>query len=309
MISGITTASISTAMAYIADVTAPEKRAGAFGLVGGAFGLGFIIGPAVGGLLGAQDPRLPFWIAAAVSLANATYGFFILPESLPREKRKPFTFGRANPVGSLMLLRSHPQLKRLATIQFTGYLAHEVFEVFVLYAIYRYAWDTGKVGLSLAFVGLCAVAISAGAVQPIVARIGERRTLYLGQLFGGFGMIIGGLASTGTLYLLAIPVMMIWTMSGPAAQGLMTHRVSASQQGELQGAISSMRAVAMCLGPALFTFTFAYFIDPASSWHVPGAPWFLAALLLFVAAVMATRVKQPRMKEEPPLVIEPTVSS
>ncbi len=294
VISGITAASISTAMAYISDVVVPEKRAGAFGMIGAAFGVGFILGPALGGLLGNSDPRLPFWVAGGLSLANALYGFFILPESLPRKRRRAFTFRRANPVGSLVLLRSHPELFQLATIQFIAYVAHEVFNVWALYAIFRYAWNEGKIGLSLALVGVCSVVISAGLVQPIVSRLGERRTLYIGQFFGGLGMVLAGLAKTGAGYLLSIPVMMIWTIASPAANGMMTRRVSESEQGELQGAISSLRAIAVIIGPGLFTFTFAFFIDKERGWNLPGAPWYLGAALLFFAMVMATRVEQPR---------------
>ena len=184
VISGITAASISTGTAYVSDVVPPEKRAGAFGMIGAAFGVGFVLGPALGGLLGNSDPRLPFWVAGGLSLANAIYGYFVLPESLPPEKRQAFTLRRANPVGALVLLRSHPELFRLAVIQFIGYVAHEVFNVWALYTIFRYAWKEGTIGLSLALVGACSIVISAGMVKPIVARLGERRTLYIGQFFG-----------------------------------------------------------------------------------------------------------------------------
>src|SRR4029079_19542121 len=240
VISGITAASISTGTAYVSDVVAPEKRAAAFGMIGAAFGVGFVLGPALGGLLGNSNPRLPFWVAGGLSLANALYGFLVLPESLPAEKRQAFTLKRANPVGALALLRSHPELFRLATIQFIGYVAHEVFNVWALYAIFRYAWNEGTIGLSLALVGVCSIIISAGMVQPTVSRLGERRTLYIGQFFGALGMILAGLASNSAFFFLSIPVMMLWTISSPAAQGMITRRVSESEQGELQGAISSL---------------------------------------------------------------------
>jgi DHA1 family tetracycline resistance protein-like MFS transporter len=192
----------------------------------------------------------------------------------------------------LVLLRSHPELFQLATIQFIGYVAHEVFNVWALYAIFRYAWNEGMVGLSLAVVGVCSVAISAGMVGPIVAKLGERRTLYIGQFFGGLGMIVAGLARTGLGYFISIPVMMIWTISGPAAQGMMTRRVSETEQGELQGAISSLRSLSVIVGPGLFTFTFAYFIDQHHGWNIPGAPWYLGAALLFIAMGMSTRVEK-----------------
>ena len=297
IISGITAASITTAMAYISDVVVPEKRAGAFGMIGAAFGLGFIVGPALGGWLGAIDPRLPFWVAGGLSLLNAAYGFLVLPESLAVERRRAFSFRRANPVGSLVLLRSHPELFRLSIIQFIGYTAHEVVQIYVLYAIFRYAWQEKTVGLSLAFVGICTVLISGGMVRPFVARMGERRTLYLGQFLGAAGMVLMGWAASGFVFMIGVVVMSMWSLSGPAAQGMMTHRVSASEQGELQGAISSMRAIAMLIGPGLFSFTFAWFINAKHGWVLPGAPWYLAAAMLFVAMAMAFTVEQPEMTE------------
>lgn len=290
VISGITASSVSTGMAYIADVVPKEKRAGAFGLIGAAFGIGFILGPAVGGLVGNMNPRLPFWIAAGLSLANWLYGFVFVPESLPLEHRKEFTLRRANPVGSLVLLRSHPELSRLAVIQFLGYVAHEVFAIWALYAIYRYAWDQWSVGKSLALAGICTIAFSGVAVRLIVARIGERRTLYVGQFFGAVGMLIAGLARSGAMFMTSVPVISIWNISFPAAQGMMTHRVSEREQGELQGAISSVRAVAFLIGPGFFSWTFAWFIDPKRSAPNPGGPYFLAAALLFAAMIMAMRV-------------------
>lgn len=305
VISGITAASINTGTAYVADVVAPEKRAAAFGMIGAAFGVGFVLGPALGGLLGNSDPRLPFWVAGGLSLANAFYGFFVLPESLPLERRKPFTLRRANPVGSLVLLRSHPELFQLATIQFIGYVAHEVFNVWALYTIFRYAWREGTIGLSLAVVGVCSIVISSWIVPFMVSRVGERRTLYIGQFFGALGMVFAGLATTGTLFFYSIPVLMLWTISSPAAQGMMTRRVSESEQGELQGAIGSLSSLAWIIGPSLFTFTFAYFIDPAHKWNFPGAPWYLGAFLLFVAMSMATRI--PKLPAASPINAPPTV--
>ncbi len=294
IISGVTAASISTGMAYISDVVAPEKRAGAFGMIGAAFGVGFILGPALGGVLGTADPRLPFWVAGGLSLTNALYGFFVLPESLPRERRQRFTLRRANPVGSLVLLRSHPELFQLATIQFVGYVAHEVFNVWALYAIFRYAWSEGWIGVSLALVGVTSVIVSAGVVRPVVARFGERRALYLGQFFGALGLLAAGLARTGAFFLGSIPLISIWGISGPAAQGMMTRRVSEREQGELQGAIGSLRSIALLIGPGLFSFIFAFFIEPGRVPQIPGAPWFLASALLFIAMMMTMRI--PRLR-------------
>ena len=292
IISGITTSSIPTAMAYIADVVPKEKRAGAFGMIGVAFGVGFVLGPAIGGLLGDVDPRLPFWVAAGFSLTNWLWGYFVVPESLAPEKRKEFTLRRANPVGSLVLLRSHHELWRLATIQFLAYVAHNVFTVWALYAIYRYAWSAGMIGLSLAIVGVCTAVISAGLTPQMVKRFGERRTLYIGQFFGATGMFIAGLARNGAIFLGSIPIISMWNISMPAAQGMMTRRVSEREQGELQGALGSLRSITFIVGPVLFSRVFGWFIDPKHSFHVPGAPYYLAGALLFTAMLMSTRLEQ-----------------
>src|SRR5213596_4247061 len=293
VISGITASSIPTAMAYIADVTPKENRAGAFGMIGVAFGLGFILGPGIGGPLGDIDVRLPFWVAAGFSLATWLYGYIFVPESLRDEHRKEFTLRRANPIGSLVLLRSHPELRKLASLQFLAYVSHEVFVIWALYAIYRFAWNQTTIGISLAVVGVFTAAISGGLTGRIVAWLGERRTLYIGQFFGAVGMVIAGLARTGGVYIASIPVISMWNISFPAAQGMMTHRVSEREQGELQGAISSLRSIAFVIGPFLFSWTFAWFIDPRHSFHVPAAGYYLAAALLFTAMLMATGIKQP----------------
>ncbi len=295
VISGITAASFSTAGAYIADVTPPEKRAAGFGLVGAAFGLGFVLGPALGGLLGNMGPRVPFWVAAGLSLLNATYGLFILPESLPRERRAGFSWKRANPLGSLHLLRSHPELFGLAAVIFLAAIAHEALpSTFVLYAIHRYAWDAGTIGLTLAGVGVFSMIVSGVLVRPIVSTFGDRRTLIAGLFFGAAGFAIYGIAETGTVFWIGIPVMSLWAISDPAAQGLMTQRVSASEQGRLQGAASSLKGIAWLLGAGLFPLTFAHFIGAGRDWHLPGAPFLLGALFLLSAMVLAWRVTRPR---------------
>src|SRR5438552_4455702 len=297
IISGVTASSVPTAMAYIADVVPREKRAGAFGMIGVAFGLGFILGPGLGGLLGDVDVRLPFWVAAGFSLANWLYGYIFVPESLRAEHRKEFTLRRANPIGSLVLLRSHPELRKLASLQFLAYVSHEVFVIWALYAIYRFNWSQGMIGASLAIVGIFTAAISGGLTGRIVAWLGERRTLYIGQFFGALGMVIAGIARTGAVYMASIPVISFWNISFPAAQGMMTHRVSEREQGELQGAIQSLRSVAFIIGPYLFSRTYSWFINPKHSLHIPGAPYYLAALLLFTAMLLATRVEQPQFDE------------
>jgi DHA1 family tetracycline resistance protein-like MFS transporter len=292
VISGITTSSIPTAMAYIADVTPKEKRAAAFGMIGMAFGLGFALGPAIGGLLGSVTPRLAFWVSAGLSLANWLYGYLFVPESLPLERRQSFSLGRANPVGSLVLLRSHPELWRLATIQFLAYTAHNVFGVWVLYAIYRYAWGERTTGFSLMVVGISTGAISALLTGPMVKRFGEKITLYTGQFFGAVGMFVAGIARNSVEFFASIPIISLWNISMPAAQSMMTHRVSEREQGELQGAIQSLRSITFIIGPILFLRVFSWFIDPKHHLHLPGAPYFLAAALLFAAMLMSTRIRQ-----------------
>jgi MFS transporter, DHA1 family, tetracycline resistance protein len=291
VISGITSASISTSFAYIADITPPERRAAVFGKVGAAFGAGFILGPAIGGLLGGMDPRLPFWVAAALSFANTLYGLLVLPESLPKELRSPFRWRSANPVGALKLLRSDGVLAGLSVVNFIAQLAHVVLpSTFVLYATFRYGWDQKTVGLTLALVGVCAMVVQGAAIGPIVKRFGERNALLLGLGCGAVGFLIFGAAPTGHLFWLGIPVMALWGVAGAATQGLMTQLVSPDQQGQLQGATTSVQSVSQLIGPFLFTLTFAYFIGSHAPLLVPGAPFLLACGLLLLALAIAARV-------------------
>jgi DHA1 family tetracycline resistance protein-like MFS transporter len=290
VISGITSASVSTAFAYIADVTAPERRAAMFGKIGAAFGAGFILGPAIGGLLGGMNPRLPFWVAAGLSLANTLYGLLILPESLPAARRSPFRWKSANPLGALHLLRSDRVLTGLSAANFLAQLAHVVLpSTFVLYASYRYGWDTTKVGLTLAIVGICSMAVQGAAIGPIVRRFGERRALLLGLGCGAAGFLIYGAAPTGPLFWLGIPVMALWGVAGAAIQALMTQLVAPDQQGQLQGATSSVQSLSQLVGPFLFTLTFAWFIGARAPLKLPGAPFFLASALLVLALLIAAR--------------------
>src|SRR3977135_3828849 len=219
VISGITSASISTAFAYIADVTPPERRAAVFGKIGVAFGAGFILGPALGGLLGGLDPRLPFWVAAGLSFANTLYGLLILPESLPKDRRSPFRWRSANPVGALKLLRSDKILAGLSVVTFIGQVAHVVLpSTFVLYATYRYGWEQKTVGLTLALVGLCAMVVQGIAIEPIAKHFGERWTLLFGLCCGAVGFFIFGAAPTGPVFWLGIPAMALWGIANAATQ-------------------------------------------------------------------------------------------
>jgi DHA1 family tetracycline resistance protein-like MFS transporter len=290
LISGITSSSISTAFAYIADVTPPEKRAAVFGKIGVAFGAGFILGPALGGIFGDASPRLPFWIAAGLSFLNWLYGLLILPESLPKQRRSPFRWRSANPMGALRLLRSDRVLAGLSLANFFAQLAHVVLpSTFVLYAGYRYGWDVKMVGITLAIVGICSMAVQGGAIGPIVKRFGERKALLFGLACGIAGFFVYGAAPTGLLFCAGIPLTALWGVSGAATQALITRQVTPDQQGQLQGATSSVQSLSQMLGPFLFTLIFAYFIGPSAPMSLPGAPFLLAAVLLALALVIAAK--------------------
>jgi DHA1 family tetracycline resistance protein-like MFS transporter len=294
LLSGITAATFSTANAYIADVTPPEHRAGAFGMVGAAFGIGFVLGPAIGGIAGDIDARLPFWIAAGLTLANFAYGFLVLPESLPAERRMAFSWRRANPVGALRLLSERRELIGLAGVVFLLHLAHVVLPaVAVLYTSYRYGWDNKTMGLTLAAVGIASGIVQAGLIKPAIRRLGERTTLIVGLLCGVAGFALYAFASTGAMFWAGIPVLALWGMGSAAAMGLMSRLVSGSEQGQLQGANASLMALAGLLGPGLFSQAFARSIAPDAAWHLPGAPFLLAAAMLAAATALAWRVTRP----------------
>src|SRR5438552_7566024 len=303
IISGITTSNISTAFAYVTDVTKPEERAKPFGLISAAFGLGFVIGPAVGGWLGNRNLRVPFWAAAALSLGNALYGYFVLPESLTPERRAKSAWHMAHPFGSFELLRSHRELAGLSVVVTLYYLAHNSLpSMWALYTEYRYAWSRRDVGNSLAVVGVCAAVVSGVLVGPFVKRFGERRSVLSGLLFGTLGFAGFALGSRGWMMLAVIPLIALWGIAAPAMQSLMSRRVDPSSQGKLQGAINSLRAVTGMAGPPLFTQIFAIAISPKYAIHLPGAPYFLAALLLmssFLLAVYVTRTRAASPASEP----------
>jgi MFS transporter, DHA1 family, tetracycline resistance protein len=294
VISGITAASFSTAGAYISDITPPEKRAASFGLIGAAFGVGFVLGPALGGLLGAVSPRLPFWASAFMALANVCWGLFVLPESLPKEKRVAFSWKNANPLGALKLLRSHPMLSGLAGSYFLINLAHVVLpSTTVLYMHYRYAWDTRAVGILLAGVGISSLVVQGFLVKPAVRLLKERRALAVGLAFGAAGFVIYGLAPTGPIFWIGVPVMALWGIATPSLQTIMTRLVDVTEQGRLQGALASLVGLASLIGPTVFTQTFAVFISTHADWGLPGAPFLLAALLILAAILLAWRTTSP----------------
>ncbi len=261
-------------------------------MISAAFGVGFVVGPAIGGMLAVYGLRLPFWVAGALSLLNFLYGFFVLPESLAPEHRNAFSWKRANPLGSFKMLRRHAELSGLAISNLIGYVAHDALpQLFVLYTMLVFAWKTSTIGLSLAVVGVFTILISAFLIQPVVNRIGERRAMLLGLLFGAAGFCMYG--GSEVLFWIAIPINMLWMIAGSASQSMMTRRVGKHEQGELQGAINLLRSVGTLLGPTIFTGTFAYSISSLHSWRVPSAAWYLAGAMLVVAAAVAWRATSP----------------
>jgi len=290
VLSGIATSNITAATAYIADVTAPENRAAAFGMIGSAFGLGFVLGPAIGGMVGTINPRLTFWAAAAFALLNTLYGIIVLPESLPRERRtERLEWKRANPVGALRLLRSHHELWGLSWVNFITLLAHEVYpNVWVIYCLAAFGWSTGSIGLTLTLMGSIAAINQATMVGPIVKRLGERRTLLASLAVAAIGLALIGM-NNGVVFVVAAIVVAL-PMYQASSQALMTRRVGAAEQGELQGALGSLRGISMMIGPSIFTLTFAQFAGPWRSLSLIGAPWLLAAALYAVSLFIAWRV-------------------
>lgn len=288
LFSGITAASFSAASAYISDITAPEKRAGLFGMLGAAFGIGFVIGPALGGWLGDIDLRLPFFAAGGLSLLNFFYGYFVIPESLPLDRRTPFQWKSANALGSLKLLASRQQLLMLSLALTFSYLAHESLpSMFVLYANHRYGWDNKTVGLVLALVGVSSTLVSAILTGPFVKKFGERATLIFGMFAGTVGFAIYGLAWSGTLFVVGVPFVALWSMGHSGATALMTMQVGPTEQGKLQGALSSLRGVVGMAGPIVFTQSFAAGLRMTP--ELPGTPYVLAAVMIFFALLISFR--------------------
>ena len=307
IISGITSASFTTANAYIADITTPETRAKSYGMIGAAFGLGFIIGPLLGGWLGAIDLRLPFWFAAGLALLNFCYGLFVLPESLPPERRSAkFDWSHANPIGTLALLRRYPKVFGLAAVVVIANLAHYVYpSIFVLFADYQYQWGPREVGWVLAAVGVCSVIVNGLLVGRVVKRLGERRTLLLGLGCGAIGFVIYGFAEVGWVFLIGIPISALWALAAPSTQALITRQVGADVQGRIQGALMSLVSLAGIVGPALFAGSFGLFIGKHAPMHLPGAPFLIAALLLATAIAIAWRAaRSPAAEPVAPFVAD-----
>ncbi len=288
IIAGITGASFTTASAYIADISTKENRAQNFGMIGAAFGLGFILGPMIGGLLGNLGPRVPFIAAAILCFFNWLWGYFILPESLSKDHRRPFDWRRANPVGSLLHLRKYPNLNLLIFSLVLVYLAaHAIQSNWSFYTIERYHWSQGMIGVSLAIVGFLVGAVQAGLTRYINPRLGNARSIYIGLILYTIGMVLFGLASKGWMALVFLLPYCLGGIAGPALQATMTGQVDAREQGELQGALTSLMSATSVIGPPMMTNLFAWAVKPGNPIYLPGAPFFLGALLMGASAILA----------------------
>jgi DHA1 family tetracycline resistance protein-like MFS transporter len=299
IVAGITSSSFTTAFAYMADITPPEGRARAYGLIGAAFSAGFVAGPVLGGFLGEISPRAPFWAAAGMSGLAFLYGWLVLPESLAVESRMKFSWARANPFGAMMLLRSHPELSGLAVVNFLLYFAHHVFSaVFVLYAAHRYGWGPWQVGVLLSLVGVLDMIVQGLVVGPVVKRFGDRATMVFGLFGGATGIACMGLAPTGLLFTLAMIPNALWGLAMPTLQSLMTRHVSESEQGQLQGANMSVASIAGVASPLFFGAVYSFTVAPGSLLPFSGTAFLIAALVLLAAAVIGWLVARQAGRAE-----------
>ncbi|ASU34971.1 TCR/Tet family MFS transporter [Mucilaginibacter xinganensis] len=290
IIAGITGASFTTANAYIADISEPEKRAANFGLVGVAFGLGFIIGPVLGGILGKYDVHYPFIAAALLAFLNAVYGFFILPESLSVENRRPLDLKRANPFGTVIQLKKYKSVIGLALSLFLIYIAAQAVQsVWTFYTIKKFSWNEDMVGYSLGFVGLMVAVVQGGLIRIILPKLGTERSIWVGLLLYAAGMALFAFAGKGWMMFAILVPYCLGGIAGPAIQGYMSNSVPANEQGELQGGLTSLISISSIFGPLLMTEVFYYFTKPNPFFQFPGAPFAIGAILMLLSAVFAIR--------------------
>lgn len=287
-INGISGANFGACNAYVADVTPPEKRAAAFGMIGAAFGIGFIIGPALGGLLASIDIHLPFFVAAGLTALNWLYGYFVLPESLPPERRRPFSLARANPLGSLVRLAQRPVVLSLAYALTLWNLAmYALHATWVLYTAHRYNWSHLQIGLSLTCVGLGAAVVQGGLVRKIVPALGETRSILLGGSIATLAYAGYGLATEGWMIYVIILFASLGGIAGPALQSLITRSVSPSEQGEVQGSLTSLASLMQISGPVMGSIIFAWSIAPDRGVDLPGASFIVCAILALLGTLIA----------------------
>ena len=290
LISGITGASFTTAGAYIVDVSPPEKRAQNFGLIGAAFGLGFIIGPVIGGLLGQISPRLPFFAAAGLALLNWVYGYFILPESLSPDLRRKFEWKRANPIGVLKNFNRYPVILSLVASLVCIYLAsHATQSTWTFYTMEKFKWDEKMVGYSLGFVGIMIALVQGVLIRIIIPKLGQKRSIYFGLGLYAIGFICFAFATKGWMMFAFVIPFSLGGICGPALQGVMTGQVPPNEQGELQGALTSLISVTSIFGPLMMTNLFSYFTSKNAPIYFPGASFLMGAFLTLLSIVFAMR--------------------
>jgi DHA1 family tetracycline resistance protein-like MFS transporter len=296
LIAGVFGASFTTATAYIADISTPEKRAQNFGLIGAAFGLGFIIGPVIGGLAGdAWGPQAPFIVAAALTLLNVIYGYFVLPESLDKTQRREFDWKRANPIGSLMHLRKYPVVSGLViSLVLISVAAHAVQSNWAYYTMFKFNWDAKMVGYSLAVVGVLIATVQGGLIRIIIPKIGQSRSVYLGITLYAVGLLLFGAASASWMMFAFLVPYCLGGVAGPALQGIISSQVPANEQGELQGALTSLISVTSIIGPVLMNTIFAYFTAKDAPVYMPGASFYLAAILTILSLFFSYKTLSTR---------------
>lgn len=290
IIAGITGASFTTASAYIADISTDENRAQNFGMVGAAFGLGFIIGPVLGGLLGQLGPRIPFFAAAALALLNWLYGYFILPESLSMENRRAFDWKRANPVGTLVQLNKYPLIGGLILaflLLYTG--SQSVQSVWTFYTIEKFNWNQKMVGYSLGMVGIMVAVVQGGLIRFINPKLGPKRSIYFGFLLYTIGQVLFALSTTTWMMFAAIIPYCLGGIAGPSLQSEMSAQVPANERGELQGGLTSLMSLSSIIGPPMMASLFSYFTAEKGIYHFPGAPFLFGALLMLLALLLTMR--------------------
>ncbi len=290
IVAGITGASFTTATAYIADISTPENRAQNFGLVGAAFGVGFIIGPAIGGQLAQFGPRTPFFVAAGLALLNWLYGFFVLPESLAPENRRPFDWRRANPIGSLRHLARYPVILGLVGSLILIYLAQFAIQgTWTFYTMEKFKWDEKTVGWSLGALGLSVAIVQGGLSRLILPKLGPRRSLLLGLAFYAVGLMAIGLATQSWMLFAFMMLYALGGLAGPSLQSIITGQVPANEQGELQGGLTSLVSVTAFIGPLIMSGLFSYFTSPAAPIYLPGAPYFMGAVFIIISGILVRR--------------------
>ena len=290
ILAGITGASFTTASAYIADISEPEKRAQNFGMIGAAFGLGFILGPVMGGVLGQFGERVPFWTAAAITFINWLYGYFILPESLDLEHRRKFEWKRANPFGALAQLKKYPLVGGLiGSLVFVYLAAHAVQSTWTFFTMERFKWDEAMIGYSLGAVGLLVAIVQGGLIRVITPKIGQKNSVYAGMLLYSIGFLLFAFANQSWMMFAILIPYCLGGIAGPALQGIISNQVPANEQGELQGALTSMMSATSIVGPPLMSNIFHYFTSPEAPVYFPGAAFMLGCILTLFGLFFAAR--------------------